>query len=412
MIARFGLAGFVFGLVYAAFYSAIGHLWGAAIIVVCSLLFAAAPFVMQRTRKLKIAGNALVATMTLGFVGLSSVEGGIRGHAVAWLASVPLCALLLVGKRSARFWVFGSIVGACVFVALELADVPVPTTYDPAWHSLVNSAGYVGLIAFMFILGMIFENGRERAFAKMQDALGELASSNGQLVLLNKEKTEFLGIAAHDLRNPLTTIITYAQILKLQPPDVPAIAAAIGTAGTQMKDLIVNLLEANAIEEGRFTCKIERCDVRELIARSVAQNELSATRKQIVLSVAPGAPVTAAADFSTSVQILENLISNAIKYSPLGTTVRIGTLVANGEALVTVQDEGPGISEEDRQKMFGKFTRLTARPTGGESSTGLGLSIVKKLATAMSGSVECSSELGAGATFTVRLPRWEHEGGG
>ena len=411
MIIRFGFAGFVFGMIYASFYFAIGHLWGASIIVVCSFLFAAAPFVMRTTRSLKLAGNGVVATMTLGFIALCAVEGGVRGHAVAWLASVPLCALLLVGKASARFWVFGSVAAASAFVALELKEVVVPTTYNPVWHPLVNSAGYVGLIAFMFILGMIFENGRERAFTKMEDALGKLASSNEQLVLLNKEKSEFLGIAAHDLRTPLSTIIGYAQLLESQPDatKVTAFSQAIYAAGTRMKDLIVNLLDANAVEEGQYTCQIARCDLNSLVDQSVSQNEASASRKEISISFSPKAKIWTAADQSATVQILDNLISNAIKYSAPGTTIRIETNLADREACIAVKDEGPGISEADRKKMFGKFTRLTARPTGGESSTGLGLSIVKKLAEAMSGSVVCSSVLGQGATFTVRLPQWEHD---
>ena len=105
-------------------------------------------------------------------------------------------------------------------------------------------------------------------------------------------------------------------------------------------------------------------------------------------------------------QILDNLVSNAVKYSPPNTTVQVHTLPEKDFILVAVRDEGPGISEEDHKKMFGKFTRLSARPTGGESSTGLGLSIVKKLAEAMSGTIHCHSVLGAGATFTLRLPVW------
>ena len=105
-------------------------------------------------------------------------------------------------------------------------------------------------------------------------------------------------------------------------------------------------------------------------------------------------------------QVFDNLISNAVKYSPQRTTVSIRAYAESGHACVAVKDEGPGISEEDRVKMFGKFARLTARPTGGESSNGLGLSIVKRLAEAMSGTVECRSVLGEGSTFIVRLPIW------
>jgi signal transduction histidine kinase len=210
------------------------------------------------------------------------------------------------------------------------------------------------------------------------------------------------------LRNPLGTIIGYADFLgsSEEPADVAKMSKEIYSAGTRMRDLIVNLLDSNAIEEGRFSCKIERCELNALVAESVEHNQLGATRKQIAISVHTAPGLCARADQSAAVQILDNLMSNAIKYSPPGTTVLVETWAEKDDVLVGVKDQGPGISEPDQRKLFGKFTRLTARPTGGESSTGLGLSIVKKLAEAMSGSVECRSVLGSGARFVVRLPGW------
>lgn len=406
LIVRFGFLGFFFGMLYAVFYFAIEHYWGAGIVFVCSVAFGATPFLLRASRRLQLAGNLLTAIMTLGFTALCGVEGGLRGHAVAWLASVPLCALLVSGKDSARFWVLICFVVGSVAVAAELAGIAVPITYDPAWHSLVNSAGYIGLIAFLFGLGMIFEHGREQAFAKMNDALAKLVESNEQLTILNKEKTEFLGIAAHDLRNPLTTIIGYSQMLEdpRDSTDVPLFSKAIYAAGTRMRDLIVNLLDANAVEEGRFSCKIERCEISALIAQSIEHNRLNSTRKEIALAFTPSSNQWVRADRSTTVQILDNLISNAVKYSPLKSTVHISAHVENAKVSISVRDEGPGLTEEDQKKLFGKFARLSAQPTGGESSIGLGLSITKRLAEAMSGSVECRSVAGSSATFILRLP--------
>jgi signal transduction histidine kinase len=110
------------------------------------------------------------------------------------------------------------------------------------------------------------------------------------------------------------------------------------------------------------------------------------------------------ADRQAVVQILDNLISNAVKYSPYGKQVFLRVLSTTQLVRVEVQDEGEGISEEDMTKLFGKFTRLSARPTGGEHSTGLGLSIVKKMVEAMRGRVWCESVSGQGATFIVELP--------
>jgi signal transduction histidine kinase len=108
-------------------------------------------------------------------------------------------------------------------------------------------------------------------------------------------------------------------------------------------------------------------------------------------------------------QVLENLISNAVKYSPHGKNIIIRLRQDERHVRCEIQDEGPGLSDSDKQKLFGKFTRLAAKPTGREHSTGLGLFIVKKLVELMNGAVWCESELGQGATFIVEFPVMSHE---
>jgi len=408
LITRFGLLGFLFGLLFAVFYLWIGHYWGTLIVAFCSLGFVVTPFLLKATRSLSFAGNLLAAIMTAGFTALCAVEGGLSGHAIAWLVVVPLCALLLVGKESAKWWLIICFIIASTIISMALTGIQLRDTIPPRWQMLVSALGYLSLIVFMFCLGMIFEGGRERALKKMQEALGELKTSNEQLVNLNNEKTEFLGIAAHDLKNPLTTIILGAEMLRMvnNPERTPKIADSILNSGTRMRDLISNLLDANAIEEGRFTSNRERCDLSALLAESVEHNSAAAVRKDILLEVSTPSEAWANVDRTATMQILDNFISNAIKYSPFKSTVRLRTLAANGSVSIAITDEGPGLSAEDQQKLFRKFTRLSARPTGGESSNGLGLSIVKRLAEAMGGSVSCESILGNGATFSVHLPAW------
>jgi signal transduction histidine kinase len=363
---------------------------------------------MRAARSLNFAGNLLAAIMTAGFTALCCVEGGLDGHAIAWLVVVPLCALLLVGKRSAQRWLIICFASASGVIAVALAGIKLPTTYPAQWQSLVSATGYLALIVFMFCLGVIFESGRERAFNKMQEALARLEASNVQLVSLNNEKNEFLGIAAHDLKNPLTTIILGAEMIQgtNTPPHHKSAVQAIIQAGTRMRDLIANLLDANAIEEGRFTSNLEPCDLNALLKECVEHNAAAATRKEIILLVLSSDEAWALTDRNATLQILDNFISNAIKYSPLKSTVRLRTLTADGRVSAAITDEGPGLSSDDQKRLFRKFTRLSAKPTGGESSNGLGLSIVKRLAEAMGGTVDCQSTPGKGATFTAHLPPW------
>ena len=406
LISRFGVLGSLFGLAYAVFYLLIGHKWGAFIIIVCSSCFAAAPFWMRRRKTIEPVGHFLSLALTCGFTALCFVEGGLHGHAIAWLVSVPLCAFLLLGQKAATQWAVLAFLAASLVVALELMGIRLPIKYDMRWHTVVSAAGYLGLIAFMFILAMIFEKGRVRALSNMQDALVKLAAANERLVHLNNEKNEFLGIAAHDLKNPLTVILGSVELVKMtdEPRQINKLLGNISGSANRMLDLITNLLDVNAIEQGKFTSNIEPCDIAALLQRSVENNQPAATRKSIAIRVGASEGLWAKADPAATLQILDNLISNALKYSPPNTTVYLHTLPEANYILVSVRDEGPGISEADQKKLFQKFTRLSARPTGGESSTGLGLAIVKRLAEAMSGTIQCYSAPGTGSNFTLRLP--------
>jgi signal transduction histidine kinase len=254
------------------------------------------------------------------------------------------------------------------------------------------------------------------AFAETESTRAEITQLNKHLVELNNEKNEFLGIVAHDLKNPLSGIRMLAKVLneqagKLDVADIIELSNDILTSAGRMFDLITNLLDINAIERGAI--KIYLCDFDfAMIAQALCENyRQRAEAKGIALNfeVADAFPA-AYADQNATIQVLDNLISNAVKYSPHNKNVWIRcTTAENGGKRVRceVKDEGPGLTEEDKQKLFGKFARLSAQPTGGEHSTGLGLSIVKKMAEAMGGTVWCESEYGKGASFFVELPAFD-----
>jgi signal transduction histidine kinase len=294
---------------------------------------------------------------------------------------------------------------AGVVVGCDLAGIELPETFAPKWDSLVSAAGYLGLVLFMSLLGFIFETGRAKAYARLAEALKKLETTNERLTYLNQEKNEFLGIAAHDLKNPLTVIMTSGELLKIvdESQTVHNIADKIVSASERMHHLITNLLDANTIEQGRYASKLERCEVSTLVTQIIEQNLPAAQRKQIEIRRGLS-EIYLRTDAAATLQILDNLISNAVKYSPHNSKVIVHLVPEKEHALVLVRDEGPGISEDDQKKLFQKFSRLSARPTGGESSTGLGLSIAKRLALTLGGDIQCHSVIGSGTTFSFRLP--------
>lgn len=405
---RFGGLGFVFGMTFASFYLAISHWWGAGIIMGCSLLFAQVPWLVKQTRNLQFTGHLFALVLLLGFSTLCSVEGGLHGHAVAWLAAVPLCVLLLLDLRGALWWSAGCFVVALTFGVLEAVGVKFPETYPKEWDTIICLAGYAGLVPFMALLGVIFERTRSRAFKQLESAMAALSMANQNLRRLNEEKDEFLNIAAHDLKSPLTGVMGYAELLAHYKTPTPAqiqtASHMIQSASQRMLDIISDLLDIQKIEDGTMRMELAQFAVRPLVENMVGQYEQRAAQKQMLLELElPPAALQVTANAAAMEQILDNLLSNAIKYSPPGTTVKCVCTFEEGLARFEIHDQGPGLSKEDLKNLFKKFCKLTPQPTGGENSNGLGLWIVQRMAQGMGGDVYCRSTLGEGSVFGLAL---------
>jgi len=231
------------------------------------------------------------------------------------------------------------------------------------------------------------------------------------LTKLNNEKNDFMEIAAHDLKNPLTTIRGLADFLRrdfdLAPTaGIKLMLENIVKSSERMFSIIHNLMDVSAIEEGSFRFDATPVDVGIIVRDLAEQYQYQADVKRISLQldIPPHIVATIHGNFDTLTQVLDNLLSNAVKYSPDGTTVAIRLSKNDTFVRCEVQDEGVGISETDRNRLFGKFVQLSTRPTGNEASTGLGLYIAKKLTEAMNGTIQYLSEPGKGSTFILEFP--------
>ncbi len=238
----------------------------------------------------------------------------------------------------------------------------------------------------------------------------ELRQARERLREMNEEKNEFMGIAAHDLRNPLSAIQGYAEMVvedaqAMAHRELQGNGERIRETAKRMAEMVQNLLDANRIERGELQLNLAPTDLGPALNSVVESQQPHATAKQQTIQLEVSTtPALALVDPGITVQVLENLVSNAVKYSPPGKNIFVRLQPSATAVRCQVQDEGPGLSAEDQKKLFGKFARLSAKPTGGEHSTGLGLSIVKKMVEAMNGKVWCESELGHGAKFIVEFP--------
>jgi len=237
----------------------------------------------------------------------------------------------------------------------------------------------------------------------------ELERKNNELSFLNEEKNHLIGIVAHDLRNPLSQIKGLVNVLQMSEEDGNVeekneYMRLIKNAIDRMATMINKTLDVNAIDSQKLNLIKEKQNISTIV--NAVANDFEDTAKaksiEIIRQIEPEI-IAANLDGNYLTQIFENLISNAIKYSPQDAKVIIKTYKSDFHVRVEVQDEGQGISEDDKKRMFGKFQQLSAKPTKGETSIGLGLSIVKKYVDAMEGKVWCESELGKGATFIVEF---------
>jgi two-component system, sensor histidine kinase and response regulator len=239
-----------------------------------------------------------------------------------------------------------------------------------------------------------------------------LKSARDHLQQLAEDKDELLGILAHDLKSHLGGMQMSAQLLssrvaRLKDSDARSaqLAENILQSSGQLLAFVKEFL-ANAAADYNVILKPSAIDLTGTAIGAVEQYQEMAGRKRLKIhSDFPAEKAMVLADPSALNQVFDNLLSNAMKFSPPGKQIWVSVRENNHHFECLIRDEGPGFTDEDKQRMFRRYGRLSARPTGNEPSTGLGLSIVRKLVQAMNGELICESNPGNGAAFTIRLPR-------
>jgi signal transduction histidine kinase len=222
------------------------------------------------------------------------------------------------------------------------------------------------------------------------------------------QQQQLLDMAMHDLRNPLTTIAIRAELIQQSndvSPEFQGMAAKIKETTVWINRIIGEMLETAGLEAGKITLKRKKLDLSALAGRVISTNQALADNKNQLLQLETDGPLLLSVDENKMFEITDNLINNAIKYSPRNKNITIRVQRKNNVATLEVQDEGPGFTDHDKTHLFQRFSRLSAQPTAGEHSTGLGLSIVKTLVEAHGGQVWVDSNgQDKGALVKVELP--------
>jgi signal transduction histidine kinase len=242
----------------------------------------------------------------------------------------------------------------------------------------------------------------------------DIIKKNVELNKLNELKNQFLGMAAHDIRNPASLISGYCSLLEnknISEDKKQQFVEIIKTSGDTILKLIIDLLDVSVIESGNLQLNKVETDLMLLVNKNIEINRYFSSQKFINIEL-----ITSEDEIMISIdpekmnQVLNNYISNAIKYSKMNTIIRVNVVKHNSEIIVSVKDEGVGIQKDDLSKLFKFFSKTNSGTTAGESSTGLGLAIVKKIIAEHRGRVWAESELGIGSTFYFSLPIKNEEG--
>lgn len=226
---------------------------------------------------------------------------------------------------------------------------------------------------------------------------------------LNEEKDNLIAMAAHDLRTPLSGIRGLASMIETAPQDgsePQQLAGEIGRCSDRLLQMISNLLELHRLETSTITPEPIEVPLGAIASSLNDHFRHVASQKQIQfdVSVSSDPEAVVRVDVILLMRVAENLISNALKYSPPGCPVAVRLQSTETELMVAVKDQGPGISQADQAHLFEKFVRLSARPTAGEPSTGLGLALAHSIVRGLGGSIACESALGTGSIFTAHFP--------
>jgi len=241
-----------------------------------------------------------------------------------------------------------------------------------------------------------------------EQAQRQLTEQNERLRMHDEARNQFLAIVSHELRTPLTSIVSFAELIKGEAdgltPDGIRFLDIIERNADRLHRLVGDLLMLDRLEAGAMPLDLAPLSVAELAAEAVRSASAAAARQGVSIDISEGDGPLVPGDSRRLMQVFDNLIANAVKFSPRRRRVRVTAAYDAGQWRVDVADSGIGIPADEVGRLFSRFVRASNARSAGLPGTGLGLSIVKVLVEMHGGHVEVASTLGKGSTFSVYLP--------
>lgn len=307
-------------------------------------------------------------------------------------ATVAMTGFLPVLFR--KWWSF-------YFLVTNIFIFYYPAVILGVYESFFQIAFIPGLILYFIMLTFV----RETEIYEQR-----LLNKQKELISLNSEKNSLIGIVAHDLKSPLSQIMGLINLISLSknklPEDTEEYILKISKSSEKMSKMISQILNTELIDNKKMILDLQPVHPSEIMREVITDFEILANEKGITVNEEfYNGNIRVLADKQCLLQAIQNLMSNAIKFSPFHTQIELSVELSNGKVRMKVADQGPGITEEDKSKLFKKYQQLSSKPTGGEDSTGLGLAIVKKFVNAMKGEIWCENRPDKGAAFIIEMDR-------
>ncbi len=368
-----------------------GEWVGAAMTALFGLSMIGALALLRTRLGISAAAWANVGMVAIFFFAVTLVNDEMSWKQLYWFALLPMAAMLSIGERAAAK-------AAVAAVALGAASYGFHrlgwTLHRPLLESPENAfIDFVLFVASVVSLTALFELLRKRAMAE-----AERASS---------ARAHFLANVSHEIRTPMSGVIGMAELLATTPLDdeQKEFVEVIRRSGVSLVTIINDILDFTKLESGKVELEDVAVNVRELVGDTVALSAVVAQKKglSVVTHVDDGVPRLVRGDPTRLAQVLRNLVSNAVKFTEEG-EVRLEAKVAGARLVFAVIDQGVGLSTASIGTLFQPFVQADASTTRRFGGTGLGLAISRQLCALMGGSLEVSSVVGQGSTFTASLP--------
>ncbi len=345
----------------------------------------------------RISNKYVITLISFLFISIVGFFDYITGSEISFLLAylIPIILVSYCNQSEKKLLIINAFFAALVWFTIELLTRDYSNLINPIWN------GFVRLIVFT-VIGLLILN--------LKDKYNNVLKLNAELKLLNEEKNKFIGIAAHDLRNPIGAISSFSEILiennseKLDAKSNKMLSYIQDLSANSLK-MVEDLLNVSNIDSGTIKVVLKKENYLDFMNKYITYNMLVARHKNISIQLeTTEKEIVFNFDAHYLAEVINNLLTNAIKFSHKESNIIVK--ITSTKKIVTTEiiDEGQGIPLEEQGKLFNYFQKTSIQPTNGENSTGLGLAICKKIISEHNGYIGVRSVAGKGSNFYYELP--------